>query len=237
MEMKKQMRTKKGILLTLLVVVLFVLMLGEVVAYVVINVNYDTLTQSASTASTQGSTATMVTISATSLLHTSLSAALSATARFEASPATRRAVFVNNSRYFLTSLMTNGLIYGRGLTNYMGTALMGNFNGIVNSQLQTQGVHIALQGGNISIYQGNPSVINASYTALALVNTTSGTFTVPISVSASVPLNGTPDIQSIEAANPSTISISPRLPSAVLVSGANAIRGTTGMFSLCLALL
>jgi hypothetical protein len=229
MEMKMMLSTKKGILLTLLVVVLFVLMLGEIISYVVINVNYDVLTQSASLASTQGTTGLLIKTSATGLLHNSLYAALGALTNFESSPSSRSYLFVNNTQYFLQSLMTNGTLYGSSFAGGMGGALIGNFSSMINLQMRPQGISIKLVGGNLTVFQGSPSTINATYTAMALVNGTSGSFTYPIYATTSVPLNGTRDLSGIERASPVTISIQPSLPVAQRIGG-YATSGSKGPF-------
>jgi hypothetical protein len=221
---------RKGILLTLLTIVLFVLMLGEVTTYVVINVNYDVLSQSAASASTQGATTTLVVISATGLLHQSLLSALATITKLENTPSLRGKLFINNTQYFFSSLMTNGTINGVNLTSYMGTAVMGNFNSIINTELQPQGVKLTILSSNITVFQGTPSTVNATYTALVLLNTTSGSFTYPVSASTSISLNGTLSIPELENANPGPISISATYPSAVLSENTYATKGSIGAF-------
>ncbi len=226
-----KIKSKRGILLTLLVIVLFVLMLGEVMTFVVLNVNYSLLSQSAGSAYTRGGTGTLIALSATNLLHSGLQASLNTVIRLESSPSIRGTLFINNTQYFLKSLLTNGTAYGVNYTGtYIGSAIMNNFNGIINAQMGNQGVKISLVGSNVTVYQGSASTINATYTALAIVNTSSGRFTYNIYATTSVPLNGTQDIASLERANPALISISPTLPVAALAGGGNAASGSRGPF-------
>ncbi len=226
-----QSKNKKGLLLTLLVIVLFVLMLGEVITYVVINVNYDSLTQQAASASAGGVSASLVSLSITSMLHTSLLAALGTLETIEGNTLARQGIIVNNTQYSLTSLMENGTIYGASFGQYMDAALISNFSNSINASLASEGVSIRLIGGNLTVFQGTPSTINASYYAVAMVNTTAGTYTYPIRATTSVQLNGTLDIVGAQQGMPSTISIQKSLPTAVLVGNSYATAGSTGKFS------
>ncbi len=227
---KKLPRSRKGILLTLLTVVLFVLMLGEVITYVVINVNYDVLTQSASQSSTLGSTIMLVKLAAASQLHSSLYAAIGGLAKLENTPSARGTLFVNNTQYFIQSMMTNGMVYGTSLSGYMGSALIGNFSNTITTQLKQQGISLKLVGGNLTIFQGTPSTINASYSALAVLNTTSGLFSYPVYVTTSVQLNGTLDLSGAIRGSPTTVSIQSALPKAQLIGNEYAASGSMSPF-------
>ncbi len=240
----KMPRSRKGILLTLLIIVLFILMLTEVVTYIVVSINYNTLAQLSSQSSTQGFGALQLNSMAGSELHQSLSAALSTLTYIESNPGqTRNTTFVNNTSYMLVSLMTNGTIYGRSFVHYgnaiaqttygsMAGAIMGNFSNTIAPVLAIQGVNLTINNANISVYQTLPGYINASYTAFATATSAAGTFSYPIFVTTSVPLNGTLDLLQLEQGNPTYMSIINQTPAMSKIAGGayTAVAGTNSPF-------
>jgi hypothetical protein len=224
---------KKGILMSLLVIVLLVLMLGEVMTYVIINVDYSLIAQSASLSSIQGTQAATIKLSMASFLHSSLSAAVSTLATYEGTPSLRKTTFVNNTQYALTSLMMNGTLYGANLTSYMGNLTIANFNNSLETQFTSEGLSLSLgPGANLTVFQSGPSAINATYSVLATVNAVSSSYTTPITVTTGMQLNGSSDLSALLRVAPSQISISQNLSRAVALGGANsiAIAGSTGPF-------
>ena len=118
---------KRAVMLTLLVTVLFILMLSEVVTYIVVSIEYETLAGGSSIASNAGGTSAAIESGTTQFLHASLSSAMSTLIGLEANPSARKNVFVNNTDYMITSLMTNGTLYGHNFSAQLGTVLMYNY--------------------------------------------------------------------------------------------------------------
>ncbi|MCW6159862.1 MAG: LamG domain-containing protein [Candidatus Micrarchaeales archaeon] len=223
-------RSRKGIMLTLLVIIVFVLMLSEITAYIVININFNQLAQLSSAESNQGSTAKLISASASVLLQASLSKAVAVLSNFEASPQARQSLFQNDTAGALESLMEYGMLGAHDFRSSMGTALISNLSAMVNARLGPEGAEFAIKNSNLSVFDGSASTINASYTALAVINASSGTFTYPIFASASIQLNGTVDLSGVESAQPSYISILKRLPSAIVLGG-TAMEASTSPYS------
>lgn len=173
-------RSRKGIMLTLLVIIVFVLMLSEITAYIVININFNQLAQLSSAESNQGSTAKLISASASVLLQASLSKAVAVLSNFEASPQARQSLFQNDTAGALESLMEYGMLGAHDFRSSMGTALISNLSAMVNARLGPEGAEFAIKNSNLSVFDGSASTINASYTALAVINASSGTFTYPI---------------------------------------------------------
>ena len=119
--MKSRSRNRKGILLTLATVVLFVLMLAELITYVTLNINYNVLVSSSSSVSGGASAMATLNFAASSFLHQSLQNALSSLIQFEGTPILRKDHFINNTSYMLQSLMYNGTIAN--------AVSIGNFDG------------------------------------------------------------------------------------------------------------
>lgn len=226
----KNAKMKKGILMSLLVIVLFVLMLGEIMAYVVININYSMIEQTASLASIQGTQAALVRMSLASFLHSSLSAAVLTLNTYEGTPSLRKNMFINNTQYALRSLMMNGTLYGVNLTDYMGNLTIAKFRSTVGVQLARQGLNVTLNpGANLTLSQTTPAVINATYSVFVTINTTGSSYNVPIIASVGMQLNGTPDLSSLLRAAPATISVS-NISKVIMIGGVNAKAGSTGPF-------
>lgn len=226
-------RSGKGILLTLLVIILFVLMLGEVISYIVITINYNLLAQSTSDVTAQGSTAVVVTADLTALLQTSLSRAVYAMAAYQYGPTTRANVILTNQTAAtgIASLMTNGTLGGVNLDSYMGNAILANISNTLATKLTSQGISYKIQSSSLSVFQGTLSSVNATYTALAIVNSTQGTISYPISINVGVPLNGTQDISASQRQAPqTTINLQPGPPTAVVIDNSFAVSGSTSPF-------
>ncbi|MCL5430074.1 MAG: LamG domain-containing protein [Candidatus Marsarchaeota archaeon] len=220
-------RNTKGILLTLLVVVLFILMLGEVITYVVLNINDSTLAQSAASAQSYGSLSALISKDASSSLQSSLESAVQAMVSIEGNPNLQMNIPVNNTDYFLESLMGSGSVYGKDYSGFMGPLLVSNLSTALNDELNPFGANVIVDRGTITVYQGTPSTINATYTTSITVNESSGTYTIPIHTTVGMPLNDTFDLLSVEEHIPSRILLQHNYPKASAVGGAYAIGGST----------
>ena len=224
-------KSRKGIMLTLLVIIVFVLMLSEITAYIAININFNQLTQSASATSNQGGTAKLISSSAASLLQASLAKAVAVLSNFEANPSARLSFFPNDAAISIESLMENGTLGSHDLSSEMGTALIGNLTNTINARFESQGIGFKLLSGSLNVFDGSPSSINASFTAIAVISTDTGTFTYPLYAGASLQLNGTEDIAGIESAQPTDISIAQGYPKARAMGMANAIASSMSPYA------
>lgn len=224
-----EIRSNKGILLTLLTVVLLVLMLAELITYVYLTVDYNTVSSLGTVSSNRYTLASIISSSMVSFLHLSLYSALNALALYE-NPATRKgSYFVNNTGYALQSLMGNGMIYGTNEITAMGGATLANYTNAIISQGRAQGLNVIITNSSLQVYQSGYSSINATFTALAVINSSSGPFTYPITATAGILLNGSPDMYSVENNNNYNIRFE-GYPSAVLVGNAYATSGSRSPF-------
>lgn len=227
----KTQKGRKGILFTLVTIILFLLMLSELIIYVVININYNSVSTSASVILNSGAFSQTVSAGFAAFLHDSLGRSLSALTRFESTPSLRGDYFVNSTALALASLMKNGTILGNTvMEGYMGNSTLSYFVNSIESQALQQNLELSITNSTLSIYQSSPFSINASYTALAIINSSQGTFTYPLNAKASVSLNGTTDLLSAEEANPTQIGASFDYPSATVAGGVTASEGSTSPF-------
>lgn len=224
--MAKTRRGKRGILLTLTMIVLFVLMLGEVITYIVLSISYDQLGANTGAAAGSAALVSQLDYGTSAFLSASLSEALGAVATYEGSPALRYSNFVNSTEYALVSLMTNGTIYGRNMSSYMGGATLTNYNNYVMKSGMAQQGKLSLSNLSISVYQSGPFTLTAKLIGLAAFNSSYGYITYGLSSTANASLNGTQDVYGLETGNPSIIQARGSYPVASAVGDATAIAGS-----------
>ena len=225
------MKSKKGILLTLLTIVLFVLMLGELVAYTVLNINYEQLASSSAASSDLGLFLASINNGAGVFLINSLGNAMGSLAVYEGTPTMRTYHFVNNSAFALQSLMNNGTIYGTNMSGYMGGATLNSYLASIAKAGGAQGVSsISITNATITVYQTQPFYVSAALSALAVINSSYGSVAYPVSAIVNVSINGTPDIASAEHGNPHLLKVTYASPNAALVGNVTAQYGSRSPF-------
>ncbi|MDE1833289.1 MAG: LamG domain-containing protein [Candidatus Micrarchaeota archaeon] len=229
---KKILGSRKGLLLTLATVVLLILMLAQIMTYVSTQINYGTLSSGVATTSAVTNFLTGIRGSLPSFLHSSLSNAMSALVAYESTPTLRYDNFTNNTAYALASLMNNGTIYRTSMGSYMGNYVLKNFLNATIAQALAQNVNVIITNASISVYQSSPFMVNATFTGLAVINSSQGTVTYPISATGSVSLNGTQDLFYAEAADPHIIRAKQSYPIAVLIGNSIATQGSSSPFML-----
>ena len=94
----KPRREKKGILLTLLIIVLVVVMLGELMSYVVLNTNYQSLASSSASILGLSSAKSNVQEGLHAFLKSSLGNAHYALIVYEGTPTIRNGLFINSTQ-------------------------------------------------------------------------------------------------------------------------------------------
>ena len=222
--------SKKGVLLTLLMIILFILMLAEVITYIVINSNYDTLTSLGAQAATQSLTKTALSYGAQNFLHSSLYAALGALHSYDGAGSSRQPESLATSQAFLQSLIYNGTYLGVSFNSTMGTATLTNFVDTVVDQARSQGINLTVSNSTITVWQGAGLAVNASYTGLFTSSSSVGTFSYPVAVTTSVLLNGSYDPISTMLGSPNPIQGRPSYPTATVVGNVFASSGSTSPF-------
>ena len=218
---KIKVKSRKGVLLTLLVLVLFVLILGEVLTYVVINSDFNTISSSFATSSAQSATVTLISTSLQSSLSQNLQTSLKALALYEGNSSLRKYNFITNTSASLKSLMTNETVFGTNMNRFVGNTSLRNLLYTVTVQLKKQGISVTFTNSTLNVYQTEPFLVNATYTGVAQGNASFGSFSIPISITTGAPLNGTTDVLSVEQGNPAQISTFGQLPIAKMVGNSH----------------
>ncbi|MGC8537478.1 MAG: LamG-like jellyroll fold domain-containing protein [Candidatus Micrarchaeia archaeon] len=213
--------SKKGILLTLLTIVLFILMLGELLTYVVININYSNIASQTASVFSTGNAAANLDPEIYSFLHSSLENSLNSLITLESTPSLRKDNFTSNAYGALTSLIVNGSLYGH---RFMESNLSSFIKSLIK-QADTQSIVLAITNQSVSVYQGSPFTISARYTALAIVNSSGGSFKYPLNVTASTSLMGKTNLLGAEEGMPYAVYKGPSYPQAQAI-GPQAVSGS-----------
>jgi hypothetical protein len=222
------MTGKRGVLLTLAMLVLFILMLGELLTYIVISINYDQLSAGSSSAFSSTALLNFIGGGTSGFLTASLNNSLGALTAYESTPSLRTYHFINNTAYALTSLMTNGTIYGTSMSSYMGGATLNQYTSALKNIARLQGGNFTLSNITLTVYQAQPFYLSAKLTGLAVLNTSYGTTDYPISATANISLNGTQSLLGAQSANPSYIK-GGALPQS-LIGNTTALSGSRSPF-------
>lgn len=226
---KAMKKSKKGILLTLLTIVLFVLMLGELITYVVLNINYTNIASQASQSLNSGSFVSNLNGSISNFMHTSLNNALYSAIYYEGNPPLRKDYFINNTSFVLSTLMQNGTINGYNMSSRMGETMSKYIASLKNSA-SAQNIALNITNGSLRIYQNSAFAISASYTALASINQSGSVSTYPIYAHTSVSVAYKPDLLSVEEGMNTTLIPYSGYPKAQLIGNIYAKAGSISPF-------
>ena len=226
---KAMKKSKKGILLTLLTIVLFVLMLGELITYVILNINYTNIASQASQSLNSGSFVSNLNGSISNFMHTSLNNALYSAIYYEGNPPLRKDYFINNTSFVLSTLMQNGTINGYNMSSRMGETMSKYIASLKNSA-SAQNIALNITNGSLRIYQNSAFAISASYTALASINQSGSVSTYPIYAHTSVSVAYKPDLLSVEEGMNTTLIPYSGYPKAQLIGNIYAKAGSISPF-------
>ncbi|ASI13510.1 LamG domain protein [Candidatus Mancarchaeum acidiphilum] len=221
-------KNKKGILLTLLMIIVLILMMAELITYVTLNISYDDLSSSA--VSTGSSSAMVKTISPaiSSFLKLSLKNSVSVLVNYESDPKLRGNNFVINTKSDIIDLMDNQSLYGIDYRNAIGMDISDYLN-LLESKASADGVDLEIENGTLNVYQSNSTDLEAEYTAVAILNNSGLLSYYPIVAVANVSLEGMPDLHSVQNANFNNLVIPLNFTLYTLGNSSYALSGFTYM--------
>ncbi len=193
---------KKGFLMTLLVLILFLLMLSEVITFVTLNSTYNQISQNLQTSSGTNNYAQALQSSSASFAQSSLSRALQTLYLYESNPQLRKSNFVTNFNATIASLIKNSTIANvtpnsaaaNTIKSYMGGLSLLYYNASVAKLLGASGSSVIINETGVSVFQNSPFTLSLSYIENVNVNTTYGAFQYNIPVYATISLNNTPNL-------------------------------------------
>jgi len=224
----KSRKNKKGILLTLLTLVMFTLMLGEIITYVVLNINYDNLSTSVAQSLASGNFAQNLDSGMNAFIYSSLSKSMDALILFESNPGMRHGRFLNDSSKTIAVLLSNGTIY-----NNTGLYYNSSFDSAIKefeAEALTDGFSANLSNITLRIGQTSPFRVGAYITGFAALNTSSGiVLNYPINANTTISLNSRPSLIGAEQGLNGTFQKS-ALPTATIVGNLTAKSGSTSPY-------
>jgi len=202
MAMMNKKRSRKGFLMTVLVVVLFTLMIAELLIFTLLNISYNKIQQSSLLASSSVNYASSLISSSQAFAAASLSRALSALTSYEYNASIRKGNFVSNLSQYLSYLIVNGTLpnvapnslAANALAMWMGNTTFKAYNASIINNIKPSPLAVKVSESKPIIYQTSPYNLSVSYVENVSIATPSGTQNYSIPVSASIPLNGTYDL-------------------------------------------
>jgi hypothetical protein len=184
--------SRKGLMFTLVTVLVVVLMLGEVLTYLYTNTQYSNLGIQANPSQSASSLYSQVSASAPSFLQTSLTKAVYALNAYETSNQINQRV--SSGSYALQSLMDNGTVYGTNMNSYMGGYTILAYASTLAADGLASGLTVSISNANAVVFQKSPAQISASFSTLLNVTSQYGSVAYPITANASIPISGLPDL-------------------------------------------
>jgi len=202
MAMMNKKRSRKGFLMTVLVVVLFTLMIAELLIFTLLNISYNKIQQSSLLVSSSVNYASSLISSSQAFAAASLSKALSTLTSYEYNASIRKGNFVSNLSQYLSYLIVNGTLpnvapnslAANALAMWMGNATFKAYNASIINNIRPSPLALRVSESKPIIYQTSPYNLFVSYVENVSIATPSGTQNYSIPVSASIPLNGTYDL-------------------------------------------
>ena len=171
---KAKPRNKKGILLTLLMLIIFILMISELVSYVLTNISYNEI-----------ATRTSIAIN-TAAFSTSLTSGIASDMQYSMYAAMQKlyshGVPISNSPYgnnvavkYLYSMIYNGTENGVVYNSLVNSSIV-NYVPAMEKHASALGFGLKIINPSLRVYENGTWSISSEYTALAIINSSSGTF-------------------------------------------------------------
>lgn len=194
---------KKGLFMTILILILFMLILGELMTFALLTYNYNSLDQASAIGSSSLNYGKALQSSANLFANSSLKSAIAVLANYELNSSMRQSNLISNTSQYLSYLVTNGTlpnvaansIAANYLTRGMKNLTLQSYNASVGSLLNLGSSSIKINQTRVQIFQSSSYTITLSYLENVLINSsTAGKFSYSILVNATLPLNNTPDL-------------------------------------------
>jgi len=193
---------KKGLFMTILILILFFLILGELFSFALLTMSYNSVDQSSALGASSLNYGKALSASASVFANKSLTQALYTLANYELNASMRKGNLISNTSQYLTYLVVNGTlpnvaansIPANYLLKNMGNSTFAKYNSSLLSLVGSGAISIKANQTKPLISQSNPYSLSISYSEDVAINSTGGRFIYPILVNATISLNGTPDL-------------------------------------------
>ncbi|MGC8676523.1 MAG: hypothetical protein ACP5T3_03365, partial [Candidatus Micrarchaeia archaeon] len=198
--MEIKLAYKKAQTMSIIILLVFLLMLATLFTFAMLEVSNTNIQQSLTLASGTSSYASLLKQSASEFARASLGRALQTLAYYEYTPSLRKSNFISNLSLYLSQLIVNGTVPNESQSaiaytaNMMGNLTLQAYNGIAANTLGFSVQSLEISETTPTIFQTSPYYLNVAYVENIGFNVSSSTYKYSISVNASIPLNGTPDL-------------------------------------------
>ena len=192
-------KTKKAQMMSTAVLLMFMLMLAELFAFLIMSSNYSQLSVSRLLSSSSQSVKSSLVLSSGEFAKSSLKAAILTLSEYEYNPQLRKGNFISNLSYMASNLMISGIM--PNATSYAQNAISTGMKGLTLSSYNSSvaklyglGSYVQINETRPQISQESPYSITVSYFENVVLNTTSGQYSFGIPVNATLNLTGLPDL-------------------------------------------
>ncbi len=198
MELKKLIGgSSKGQLMTMLTLLLFMLMLAELFAFALLNIDSNSVVQSLTVSAASSNYGNLLKLSANNFAKGSLSKAMTTLVTYEYVPALRKVNFITNTSLYLSDLMMTGNV-PNDTSGYppvaMGNLTFLQYNKSIGSLIGFASQNVIVNETTPNIFQTDPYHIRVSYIERIILNASGNHYSYNIPVNVSLPLNNTPDL-------------------------------------------
>ena len=187
----------KGQLMTLVMLVIFVLLLAELFAFALLNINSNSVAQSLTVSSSSSDYGNLLRLSANNFAYASLSRAITTLANYELNPSYRKGNFITNTSQYLSYLITNGVIPNDASgypENAMGNLTLLQYNASIANVIGYAAQAVNINETQPNVFQTDPYHLRVSYVENIAVNTSGNRYVYSIPVNTTLPLNNTLDL-------------------------------------------
>jgi hypothetical protein len=230
--------SSKAQLMSLTVLLILLLILAELFSFVVIGIQYNNIAQSTVLSRSSTSLVSSLKQSSSQFAEYSAQTALSVLSYYEYNSTLRKDNFITNTSEYLSYLITNGTLpkvtQGSIAANYLNHA-MGNmtfqsYNALLLSNFSGSGLY-SINESKITISQQNPYYINVSFVENIGISQSGAISQYSLPITASVPINGTPDLYYAQKGILRYINITGLQNLTSLITGEHAVKGNIFAFA------
>lgn len=180
-----EMSGRKGILMTLITLILFLFMLAEILTYVSLNLNNNSMAMQISQTESTSLASSELNFELYSFIHSSMMNSLSVI--YSQSDAIERNITDQNATASeMQQLITTDAFDGTNYQSSIGITL-GNYISSIESESSAEQEPISILNSTFRVFQNAPLSLTGVYTGLAVIKSNGTESTYPISIKISVP--------------------------------------------------
>ncbi|MCL5008048.1 MAG: hypothetical protein M1562_02250 [Candidatus Marsarchaeota archaeon] len=181
-----EMSGRKGILMTLITLILFLFMLAEILTYVSLSLNNNNMAMQLAQTESTSMASLELRYELYSFIHSSMMNAIFVIYYDRNDAIYRNITDQNSTASGVQQLVTTGMIDGNSYQSSIGITL-GNYISSIENESHAQQEPISILNSTFRVFQSNPLSLTGIYTALAVIRSNGTESAYPISLKISVP--------------------------------------------------